>query len=1123
MDPTQLLNTSTPFDDNKLNLLDTITNTLYTTINNNDRDIANKILNQFQELPESFGYCDFILTHSQNLYTKTFALGIMENVIKTRWNLLDPVIRNSIRNFLVDILIKTVTEPPQNMNVSFFVNKLNIVIIAIAKNEWTTSWPNFISELCSSSRQNQNLCENNMKLLQLLSEEINEFWKNSLTTQKAFELKNKMSTEFSQVFLLCKFIFDNAQNVKQSLLIQAVELFAEYTTWFPINYVFDSKIIGTFLENLKTMPFIRVEVIKCIGQIFSINFEDKINPLTNPEQYMQLKQFIMMIYKNFLFQMLEVTNKTDFADRHQKIEVSKLAGFERLTLAFEQTIINFFKNNFDYIEQFDFQIGTSSGNDFINNYFNEILSGLNFMTQFQLIQNDEIFKSSCEFWEWFTYKLLFLKDKNNMGNQQMMGLSSNMNMNMYVLYTSEMFFYKQGYLPYIDKVRKTISRRMNKPLEVKIDIDENGDLTTDPTTNTIYQSLHETMKNTLIYLTLLDPDKTQEELKNPLDNEVANSANPTKLNRPLLNSVSWSVGCISGAMEEVKEQKFLVHIIKTLLRLCEIIKGKDNKALCASNIMYVVGQYPKFLNSFWKFLKTVVKKLFEFMHEFHPGVQDFACETFLKISMKCAKSFKIVNEDEQEPYINVLVREVNYNTKDLFPHQKLMFYEALGNIIAAEPQTPQQQLYLIQHLMSTTGNEWTLFFEQAAQNAEFLKNQEIAKALELIVRINERVCVSTKSIYWSYGQSLFSNMIKTFIFYSNTINDSFNRGEMININTKPLQRFNRTLLKFFCVLISNTLDQNIIINHILPSLGQLIEVYSLSHQDNRDPNLLLVFTRILDQLKNTDYNYIVLIWKHLCLFTLNMIKLDYHSFPEHRMNFFILLKSLITNAFDSLFKVQEANFNKDVIDTITWAIRHDQPSMYETGLETLLILIQKIYQFKFVNGMNIADLFLRAYYMNILNDVFFVLTDSFHKAGFKLQVEIIQLLIQVIETGFVSENLFTNEATNKMYIMTELSGNLSRAFSNLNKNQIEAFVIAMFNKCSNQHEFKVCIRDFLVNLKSFSGNNEELYLEEKNKQIEEAKKLEEQKRMMIPGMMPMYSVEDQQKFNVQNYTNNDMN
>ncbi len=57
---------------------------------------------------------------------------------------------------------------------------------------------------------------------------------------------------------------------------------------------------------------------------------------------------------------------------------------------------------------------------------------------------------------------------------------------------------------------------------------------------------------------------------------------------------------------------------------------------------YVVGQYPRFLRNHWKFLKTVVNKLFEFMHETHPGVQDMACETFLKICHKCKRKFVIM-------------------------------------------------------------------------------------------------------------------------------------------------------------------------------------------------------------------------------------------------------------------------------------------------------------------------------------------------------------------------------------------------------------------------------------------------------------------------------------------------
>ena len=85
--------------------------------------------------------------------------------------------------------------------------------------------------------------------------------------------------------------------------------------------------------------------------------------------------------------------------------------------------------------------------------------------------------------------------------------------------------------------------------------------------------------------------------------------------------VVQAIGSISGSMDEQQENQFLVTVIRDLLNLCEVTRGKDNKAVIASNIMYVVGQYPRFLRAHWKFLKTVVNKLFEFMHELHPGVQ----------------------------------------------------------------------------------------------------------------------------------------------------------------------------------------------------------------------------------------------------------------------------------------------------------------------------------------------------------------------------------------------------------------------------------------------------------------------------------------------------------------------
>ena len=574
---------------------------------------------------------------------------------------------------------------------------MNILIVLIAKNEWTSNWPNFISELCNSSKNDQNLCENNMKILILLSEEINIFWKQSLTARKAYELREKMSKEFIQVFELCQLIIKNSNQVNRNLLLQAIKLFGEYMNWFPINLTLNQDIMNQTLINFKDLSFCRTETMKCLGELFGIKFQKM-----NENEVIGYRQLLIQMYQTFIRIMDEtIVKQKSFSEQYKVIynnNPEKLSGYEKMTLNFENCLINFFKSNISFIQKYDFVEGTQQVNDFISAFLPQINSGLNYMIQFLQIESEEIFKAAVDFWLWFSYKVFKLKDpedtldtfeelmnvsNNSLGNN--VGIQIKFSKEQFLQYLNDSYLYKNCYMKVIDIVRGIISVKMTKPLEVKIDIDENGDIVCDPTKNTVYQALHESMKDTLIYLTIIDQFKTQNLLQLKINEQLDNAKKNGKIEPSLLNSISWSAGSISGAMNQENEMSFLVVFIRALLNLCEIIKGKGNKAICASNIMYVVGQYPRFLNNHWMFLKTVVKKLFEFMHESFEGVQDFACETFLKISIKCAKNFIILQSQDKEEYIKDLVRNVSETTKDLQPHQQLMFYEAIGNMINVEP------------------------------------------------------------------------------------------------------------------------------------------------------------------------------------------------------------------------------------------------------------------------------------------------------------------------------------------------------------------------------------------------------------------------------------------------------
>lgn len=1050
----------------------------------------------------------------------------MENFIKEKWNLLDENSKLNLRNFLVTLLIKFVTDDnffgnPQN---SFVINKLNIIVVIIAKNEWTTSWPNFISELCNSSKSNPNLCENNMKLLILLSEEINVFWKNSLTAKKAFELRTKMSKEFSEVFNLCQLIINNSNQVKQSLLIQSIKLFAEYMNWFPINLTLNQEIMMKTLVNFKELSFCRTETMRCLGNLFGIQMNAKmING--DIKQINQCRELLIQMYQTFIKIMdMEIVKGKNFADQYKIIynnNPEKLSGYEKMTLNFENALINFFKSNISYIQSFDFNEGTKQVNQFLNTYIPQISSGLNYLTQFLLIENEEIFKAAVDFWLWFSYKVFTLKDPEDtldtfneiLDNNNNNMIKTKYSKSQYIQYLNESYLYKNCYMKLIDIVREIICVKMTKPLEVKIDIDESGDIVCDPTKNTIYQTIHENMRDTLVYLTFIDPYKTQGLLQTKINEQSEIAKQSNKINPSLLNSISWSAGCISGAMNDSIEVQFLVVFIRVLLGLCEIIKGKGNKAICASNIMYIVGQYPKFLNFHWRFLKTVVKKLFEFMHESYEGVQDFACETFMKISMKCAKNFVIMQENENEEYIKELVRNVSETTKDLKPHQQLMFYEAIGNLINSE-QNLQKKIYYIKQLMQEKDSQWNQIFNEAKQKNDILNNSNIVQVLGLIIHLNERVSFSTKTPYWSYCCTIFENIIKSFIYYSNCINEHFNNNKSIDVNIRSYIIYNKKVIKFLTSLVKNTDDVQIIQNEMLSSFGTLIETYNGNHVNNKDPNMLLLFSALLEKIQNNNPDVVNTIWKYLCVKTLELIKNDYQSFPEHRMNFFILLKSLISNSFESLFRAQNLSFNKDVIDTITFAINHRTPTMSETGLETLLILLQKVISVGVIDLQNIIDPFFSNYFIILFNDIFNAMTDGFHQSGFKLQVKVIQILIKVIDEKKISEGLFNQGENNKNFFLKKLLNDILQSFKNITQVQGETFCLAMFNSCNDDHKFKTVMRDFLISLKSFIGNNDALWEEERNKELELAKQLEEQKRAFLPG--PQYD----RQINANNYQEN---
>ena len=71
----------------------------------------------------------------------------------------------------------------------------------ILKHEWPHNWAGFIPELVEASKTGEVICENNMQILKLLSEEVFDFSKDQMRSDKIKSMKESLTKEFSEVYV----------------------------------------------------------------------------------------------------------------------------------------------------------------------------------------------------------------------------------------------------------------------------------------------------------------------------------------------------------------------------------------------------------------------------------------------------------------------------------------------------------------------------------------------------------------------------------------------------------------------------------------------------------------------------------------------------------------------------------------------------------------------------------------------------------------------------------------------------------------------------------------------------------------------------------------------------------
>lgn len=1047
----QLLDFSQKLD---ISLLDSVVGCLYNGEGQSQR-IAQNVLTALKEHPDSWTRVDTILEYSQNQQTKYYALQILENVIKTRWKVLPRNQCEGIRKYIVALIIKTSSDSAQSEREKTYLGKLNMILVQILKQDWPKNWPTFISDIVGASRTNEPLCQNNMIILKLLSEEVFDFSQDQMTQVKAKHLKESMCNEFSEIFKLCQFVLDNSQNAP--LVNATLNTLLCFLNWIPLGYIFETELVNQLIFKFLNLPMFRNVTLKCITEIAGVSTNDKCNA-----KLISLFTLTMQQLKQMLPSTVDM--KTAYAngqDTEQNF-IQNLALF----------ICIYLKEHGELVE--------------CEEHRPKLLEALDYLVKISEVEEVEIFKICLEYW----YTLC----------SELYRESPFTTANVLVTPPSQATARRNIYLDILSRVRLVMISRMAKPEEVLVVENEQGEVVREFMKDTDSINLYKNMRETLVYLTHIDGIDTERIMTEKLHNQV----NGSEWSWKNLNTLCWAIGSISGAMHEEDEKRFLVTVIRDLLGLCEQKRGKDNKAIIASNIMYVVGQYPRFLRAHWRFLKTVVNKLFEFMHETHDGVQDMACDTFIKIAQKCRRHFVQMQGGEVMPFIEEILSNISSIICDLQPQQVQTFYEAVGYMISAQPDQVVQE-HLIEKYMQLPNQVWDGIIQKATQDVAILRDPTTIKQLGTILKTNVRAVKAVGQPFVQQLGRIYLDMLNVYKCLSENISAAITQnGEAVMRQTliKSMRTVKKETLKLISGWVSRSTDTAMVAENFVPPLLEAVLIdYKSNVPAAREPEVLSTIATIVNKLEGSITKEIPQIFDAVFECTLEMINKDFEEFPEYRTNFFLLLQAVNNHCFPALLSIPQPQF-KLVLDSVIWAFKHTMRNVANTGLNILYQLLQNITQVD-----TAAQKFYQMYFTDILQHVFSVGTDTSHTAGLTMHASILAYMFSLVENGKITVPLHQDNPDNYQFVQAYVADLLKTAFSHLQNAQIKLFVKGLFSLNHDIPAFKGHLRDFLIQIKEFAGEDTtDLFLEEREQALQKAEEEKRKVQQSVPGIINPHDI-----------------
>ena len=332
------------------------------------------------------------------------------------------------------------------------------------------------------------------------------------------------------------------------------------------------------------------------------------------------------------------------------------------------------------------------------------------------------------------------------------------------------------------------------------------------------------------------------------------------------------------------------------------------------------------------------------------------------------------------------------------------FYEAAGNMVSALPTAPAREA-ATERLMALPNQAWARLMRAAAEGLDALRNSDNLKDLQRVLRTNAAACRSIGPSFAKQLAKLYLDMLNLYKAVSGFINAAVAQGGDGAVQTtavKAMRSVKKEVLNLVSTFVSRADDPRFVAAHFIPPLLEpVLGDYASCPPVARDPDVLNLMAEVVNKLQGDILPEAPRILEAVFEVTLGMITANFQDYPEHRLAFFRLLEAINGHCFSALFSIPPAH-QKLVVDSIVWAFKHTERNIGETGLNILFALLENVA----AAGPDIAQPFYAGYFLSLLQDLMYVLTDRLHRAHFKLHAAILRHLCHLVESGAVTTPLW---------------------------------------------------------------------------------------------------------------------